>query len=83
MIKPRLVALAAKIPADLKKRVQEYCDRRGVKLQFVIEEALDKKLREEAEDRRDEKIALERLKNAEYVSEEQMNRYLRKRGIKS
>jgi len=40
------VSLNVKIPADLKKRLDEYCEEHGLKQKFVVKEALEKYLRE-------------------------------------
>ena len=44
MIKPRMVSLGARIPGDLKDKVSDYCDRKGIKMQFFVTEALREKL---------------------------------------
>jgi len=42
------VSLNVKIPADLKKKLDQYCEKHGVKQKFVVKEALEKYLKEKA-----------------------------------
>ena len=76
MIKAQLVNLGARIPSDLKKRISDYCDRNGVKLQFFITEAIQEKLTEIAQDHFDKKVVDERLKNPKFTSHEELQKYV-------
>jgi predicted DNA-binding protein len=75
--------LGARIPADLKAILSKYCSSRGIKLNYFVTEAIRDKLLEMIEDSEDLKIAQERLKNADFVSLEELKKYLKKRGIKT
>ena len=79
MIKSQLVHLGARIPSDLKKTLLTYCDRKGIKLQFFVMEAIEEKLEETLEDGYDNAVVNERRKNSEYVSEGEMDKYLERR----
>jgi len=39
-------SLNVRIPAELKKRLDQYCEKHGVKQKFVVKEALEKYLKE-------------------------------------
>jgi predicted DNA-binding protein len=75
--------LGARIPADLKVILSKYCSSRGIKLNYFVTEAIQDKLFEMVEDSEDLKIAQARLKNADFVSLEELKKYLKKRGIKN
>ena len=79
MIKARLINLGARIPADLKRRISAYCDRNGVKLQFFITEAIQEKLTEIEQDELDNKIVDERLKNPQFTSKTELEKYIKNR----
>lgn len=75
--------LGARIPADLKEILSKYCSSRGIKLNYFVTEAIRDKLLEMIEDNEDLKAAQERLKKADFVSLEELKKYLNKRGIKT
>ena len=79
MIKAQLVALGARIPSDLKKKISAYCDRKGIKVQFFITEAIQEKLDEIEQDRLDSLLAQERLKNPQFTPKEDLRKYIQKR----
>ena len=79
MIKAQLVNLAARIPAELKRSVDEYCLRNGLKMQFFVTQALRDKLVDLQEDQQDIALAEERLTAPEFVGESGMNTYLKSR----
>lgn len=79
MIKSQLVSLGARIPADLKKKLANYCDRNGIKLQFFVTQAIKEKLSESEEERIDLLMAQERLKDADFFDSGDMQKYLRER----
>ena len=74
--------LGARIPVDLKEVLSKYCSSRGIKLNHFVTQAIREKLLEAIEDYEDLKIAKERLKNDKYVSLDELDDYLRKRGAK-
>lgn len=77
------VLISTRVPVNLKESLSKYCLSHGVKMNYFITEAIKEKLMEIAEDNEDIAIASERLKNAEFISQEKFNKYLLKRGIKS
>ena len=77
------VLLGARVPAPLKEDLARYCLSHGVKMNYFVAQAIQEKLREIAEDAEDLVLAKERLKGAQFISQSQMSKYLRKRGIKS
>lgn len=79
MIKSRMINLGARIPADLKKKVSNYCDRKGVKLQFFITEAIAEKLAEIEQDELDKKISEERSLNPQYTPLAELGKYIKNR----
>ncbi len=79
--KKEQVLLGVRVPLALKKRLSQYCNAHGLKLNYVVAEAINDKLVEFLEDRRDADIARQRLQTAEFVSQEELGRYLRKRGV--
>lgn len=79
MIKAQLINFGARIPADLKKKVSAYCDRKGIKLQFFIMEAIQEKLSELEQDEFDNKIIDERLKRPQFTSESDLEKYVKSR----
>jgi len=74
--------LGARIPVDLKEVLSKYCSSRGIKLNYFVTQAIREKLLEAIEDYEDLKIAKERLKNDKFVSLDELDDYLRKRGAK-
>lgn len=74
--------LGARIPAGLKEVLSKYCSSRGIKLNYFVTQAIREKLLEAIEDYEDLKIAKERLKDAKFVSLDEVDDYLRKRGAK-
>ena len=79
MIKAQLVSLGARIPADLKRIVANYCDRNGIKLQFFITEAIREKLAEIHETELDNKIVDERMQNPQLMTKADFEKYIQKR----
>ncbi len=79
MIKARLVNIGVRIPSDLKEILSNYCDRNGVKLQFFITEAIRERLIELEEDKEDNRIADERLKDPQPSTKEEFLQYIEKR----
>ena len=79
MIKPRLISLGARIPANLKRKIATYCDRKGIKFQFFITEAIEDKLAEVEQYELDNKIVDERLKSPSFTSKNDLENYVKGR----
>ena len=77
------VLLGARIPVNLKEVLSRYCTSHGVKMSYFVTQALKEKLLENVQDNHDLTVAGERLKNPDYISQTEFNKYLRKRGITS
>lgn len=77
------VLIGARVPSEIKETMSKYCLDHGIKMNYFVTEAIREKLLEVAEDNHDIAIAMERLNNAEFVSQKEFNKYLLKRGIKS
>ena len=75
--------LGARIPVPLKERLLRYCLSHGIKMNYFVSEAIKEKLLEMAEDKRLIELAKARLKDAKFVSQEEFNKYLPSRGIRS
>lgn len=82
MAQSSLVSLGARIPVDLKKHVDDYCDRHGIKMRFFVVEALKEKLMEIEQITAENHEVDARLKNAEFSGKETLAKYLafRKKG---
>lgn len=83
MSETNLVSLGARIPVDLKKRVDDYCDQHGVKMRFFVVQALKEKLFEIQQMAHENDIVDERLKTAKFTSKEALAKYVavrKKRG---
>ncbi len=76
------VLLGTRVPANLKNRLSVYCLSHGIKMSYFVAEAIQEKLQEMAEDKRDLALAKERLKSANYISANEFHNYLGKRGIR-
>ena len=76
MIRVNLVHLGARIPMQLKRKVADYCDRKGIKLQFFITKAIEEKLAEIEQGEVDNKIVDERLKIPKFTSKEELEKYV-------
>ncbi len=83
MAQSNLVSLGARIPVDLKKNIDDYCDHHGVKMRFFVIQALKEKLLEIKQMANENAIVDERLKTAEFTSKEALVKYMalrKKRG---
>ena len=78
----RQVLLGARVSNGLKQKLSKYCAAKGVRMNFFVAQAIEEKLGEMAQDQLDIKIAQERLKSAQFVTHDELEVYLRKRGIK-
>jgi predicted DNA-binding protein len=75
--------LGARIPLELKEMLNKYCLGHGIKISYFVSQVIREKLQEIAEDNLDQRIAEERLKSPNFVSEKEFRGYLNKRGIKA
>lgn len=73
------VPLGARIPKPLKRKLDEFCKGHGFKMSFVVASALEDKLGELEEELEDRAIASKRLADAEFVSQDEYERYLKRR----
>ena len=73
------VALGARIPKELKDRLNRFCLEHGLKMSHFVKTALLDKLGEAEEEMKDRAMARERLSDAEFVTREEYDRYIRRR----
>lgn len=73
------VALGARIPKELKERMNRFCLGHGLKMSHFVKSALQDKLGEMKEEIKDIAMARERLADAEFISREEYDRYIRRR----
>jgi predicted DNA-binding protein len=73
------VALGARVPKDLKDRMNRFCLEHGLKMSHFVKTALQDKLGEMEEEINDIAMARERLSDAEFVSGKEYDLYIRKR----
>lgn len=73
------VALGARIPRKLKDKLDRFCREHGLKMSHLVKTALLDKLGELEEEIKDTALARERLKDAEFISQEEYDRYLKRR----
>jgi len=78
-VKTGEVALGARIPKELKERMNRFCLEHGLKMSHFVKRALQDKLSEAEEEIKDIAMARERLADAEFVSREEYDRYIRRR----
>lgn len=79
MTKTLDVAVGARIPKELKKKLDRFCQEHGLKMGHVVATALEDKLGELEEELKDRAVAKGRLKDAEFVSEADYDRYVKRR----
>lgn len=73
------VMLGVRIPADLKGKLAGYCELNGIKLSYLVTQAIREKLEEKAEDAEDLRLAVERKNQGQLVAETSFKEYLKKR----
>ncbi|HEX9758408.1 MAG TPA: hypothetical protein VGB26_11530 [Nitrospiria bacterium] len=78
-VKEGKVALGARIPKELKDRMNRFCLEHGLKMSHFVKSALQDKLGEMEEEIKDIAMAHERLADAEFISREEYDRYIRRR----
>ena len=71
--------IGARIPKRLKKKLDAFCQEHGLKMSHVVATALEDKLGELEEELDDRARARERLKDSEFVSQEEYEQYLKQR----
>jgi len=73
------VLLGTRVPFILKEKLTRYCHENGIKMNHFISEAIKERLQEVSEDAEDLRIARDRLKDAKFISQEQMRKYVKER----
>jgi len=73
------VPVGARIPQALKKKLDQFCQEHGLKMGFVVAAALEDKLGELAEELEDRALGRERLKDADFVPQDELSRYVKRR----
>jgi predicted DNA-binding protein len=73
------VALGARIPKELKERLRRFCLEHGVKMSHFVKTALHDKLGEAEEELKDREMARERLRDADFATREEYDRYIKRR----
>jgi len=73
------VPVGARIPQALKKKLDQFCQEHGLKMGFVVAAALEDKLGELEEELEDRALGRERLKDADFVPQDEFNRYVKRR----
>ncbi len=76
------VLLGTRVPLPLKERLSRYCLSHGIKISYFVAEAIKERLLQISEDREDLLIVQDRLKDAKFISQQGMEKYLAKRNIK-
>ena len=76
------VLLGTRIPIHLKERLSKYCLSHGIKMSYLITQAIKEKLQDLVEERLDITEANARLQNSKFASQKEFDKYLLKRGIK-
>lgn len=73
------VALGARIPKELKEKLNRFCFEHGLKMSHFVKTALEDKLGEAEQELKDRAMARERLQDAEFVAAEEYERYIKRR----
>lgn len=73
------VPVGARIPKELKKKLDDFCQEHGLKMSYVVAAALEDKLGELEDELEDRALAKARLKDAEFVSQEDYDTYIKRR----
>ena len=76
------VLLGTRVPFSLKERLSRYCLSHGIKMNYFVAEAIKERLLEISEDKEDLHSAQDRLKEAKFISQREMSKYLTKRGVR-
>jgi len=67
-----------RIPKDIKRKFNEYCDKKGLRKSYLLSKIIEEKLLEFEEDEMDLKLAEERI-GEERITLEEFNKYMDKR----
>ena len=73
------VPVGARIPKALKKKLDRFCNEHGLKMSHLVAAALEDKLGEIEEELADRELIRERLKDPDFSSQEDYDRYIRRR----
>lgn len=73
------VPVGARIPQALKKKLDQFCQEHGLKMGFVVAAALEDKLGELEEELEDRALGRERLQDADFVPQDELSRYVKRR----
>jgi predicted DNA-binding protein len=76
------VLLGTRVPLSVKEKLARYCIAHGIKMNYFVTEAIKERLLEVSEDKEDLLIAKDRLKDAKFISQQEMGKYIAKRGVK-
>ncbi len=76
------VLLGARVSNGLKRKLSKFCTDKGLRMNFFVAQAIEEKLQEMEQDQLDIKIAEKRLRSPQFVTHNELEAYLRKRGIK-
>lgn len=70
--------IGVRIPDNIKKRFDNYCDLKGLKKNYLLSKIIEEKITEFEEDEEDVKLAEQRI-TEEKISLQEFNKYLEKR----
>ncbi|PIU28312.1 MAG: hypothetical protein COT09_05280 [Candidatus Hydromicrobium americanum] len=70
--------VGVRIPKDIKRKFDEYCDRKGLRKSYLLGKIIEEKLLELEEDEMDLKLVEERMEE-ERITLEEFNKYMDKR----
>ena len=70
--------VGVRISKDIKKKFDEYCDRKGLRKSYLLSKIIEEKLLELEEDEMDLELAEERM-GEERITLEEFNKYMDKR----
>jgi predicted DNA-binding protein len=70
--------IGVRIPEEIKRRFDKYCDSKGLKKSYLLSRIIEEKLMEFEEDEADLRLADQRIED-ERISLEEFNRYIEKR----
>lgn len=73
------VPVGARIPKALKKKLDQFCREHGLKMSYVVAAALEDKLGELEDELADRDLAKARLGDAEFISQEDYDAYIKRR----
>lgn len=63
--------IGARIPVTLKEKLSKYCLSNGIKINYFVAQAIKERLQEIKEDEHDIATCEKRLKNPEFISQEE------------